>query len=385
MQGFNDSLLLKLYHSPAVVKHGFPVGDDHDGLVGEALQVLEKAALRGFVEGAGGFIQQQDGGAGEDRPGDGDALHLAFGKAQAALTEGGVQIIHKIAGAGDLERLPYPGVIMCSLRIGKAYDLADGPVHQGISLGDVGKEAAKLCRQGPAVDIALPAIQRIQAQQKLQDRGFAAAAPAGEGHAFALFDLKVEVVKDRRLCPIRRELSRCVFGRSISSLIRKPRIPQPQHGKRIAVVGEHRAEVRAGFVIRKALRFHQAFGACQHGVPLGHKAADIGKRRLDLTGQMHDGGHGAVAHRAGQNAVRAVDDAGQDHAVHGRAEADIAKVREAVPRHAGVLVRLHFLRGFGPGLRLAGVGFDQHQVGNALLKEDAQAPVAFLDPLVHAL
>ena len=63
--------------------YGGTMGDEDEcGLHVEALVVLDEVGqqrlLGGLVEGAGGFVEEQDGASSQQRSGNGDALCLAF-------------------------------------------------------------------------------------------------------------------------------------------------------------------------------------------------------------------------------------------------------------------------------------------------------------------
>ena len=87
---------------------GKAVGDDEGGAVGaEAIEGLLDKLFSGVVEGGGGLVEQEEGRVFEKGAGDGEALFFASGKADAALTRDGVELLGKIAdeafGVGGVE------------------------------------------------------------------------------------------------------------------------------------------------------------------------------------------------------------------------------------------------------------------------------------------
>ncbi|MNE66738.1 hypothetical protein D3C80_1623070 [compost metagenome] len=62
------------------------------------------------IEGAGGFIEQQDRRVHQQRPGDGQALALTTGEAQPAVAQMGLvtvgHLLNEVVGVGNLRRLP---------------------------------------------------------------------------------------------------------------------------------------------------------------------------------------------------------------------------------------------------------------------------------------
>ena len=77
-----------------VADRGKTVGDDQHGFADD--QLLERELDGGFalaVEGAGGFVEDEDRGVAEEGAGEGEALLLAAGEPGAALADdGGVAV-----------------------------------------------------------------------------------------------------------------------------------------------------------------------------------------------------------------------------------------------------------------------------------------------------
>ena len=124
--GFHDAASLD--HMDAVgVAHGGQAVGDHQG--GAALhQPFEGGLDEGLalgVEGAGGLVEQQDGGVLEEGAGNGDTLTLAAGQAQARL-----------AGAGRIAFGQGGDEVMGGSGGGGGLDL--GPRRTGAAVGDVG-------------------------------------------------------------------------------------------------------------------------------------------------------------------------------------------------------------------------------------------------------
>lgn len=89
-----------------------PLGDNDDG--GFLRYLLEGGAhprVGVHVEGAEGVVEQIDGGAADDRPGDGESLPLPAGKVDAALGHPHLQPVwvraHEPVGVGHPQRFPH--------------------------------------------------------------------------------------------------------------------------------------------------------------------------------------------------------------------------------------------------------------------------------------
>ena len=86
---------------------GQTVGDDQSGAPRhQAWQGLLDQVFALGIQGAGGLVQQQNGGIHQQRPGNGQALALTAGKPQAGLAQVGLvavgQLLDKVVGMGGL-------------------------------------------------------------------------------------------------------------------------------------------------------------------------------------------------------------------------------------------------------------------------------------------
>ena len=354
------------------------------------LQILKKPLFRVAVQGAGHFIQQQDRASGEDRAGDGKALHLPLGEAVAPFAQAGVQALfqaaHKV-GAGDVQRGPDRLVIGGPGGVGKAHHLADGAAHEEVPLRDVGKEPLPLRREGNLRPRAVPkqalaAVGGVEAHQDLQDRRLAAAAGSREGHGLALMNREGKIPQDDGLALLAQFLQlfhRGVIGKAHVAQLHRGEIPF------VVILGLREAPDLRPLVAGIGLDLHQALGAGQHGVEAGQEAREAGKGRLDLADELGNGREGAEAHRPPENAVAAPEEAQQIHAAHGAAEAGVEDVGIAVAEHAGGLVLGHLPVRAGLGLLFGGKGAQDGHGREALLQKDAQGAVLLLHLLVQPL
>ena len=86
--GFDDVAVLQNDNPIGAAHSGEPVGDDNGGPpFHQRFQSLLHGALAFGIKGAGRLIEQQQGRIAQDGAGNGDALALAAGQAQAFLTE----------------------------------------------------------------------------------------------------------------------------------------------------------------------------------------------------------------------------------------------------------------------------------------------------------
>src|SRR5690606_5213820 len=112
---------------------GDAVGDDEDGAVaGGGEEFPDDAGLPAFVDRAGGLVEDEDRGVGEQGPGQGEPLALAAGKGGAAFAEdGGVSV----GQGGDLVvhagRAGRPGqFVVGGVGCGQAQIRGDGVVEE---------------------------------------------------------------------------------------------------------------------------------------------------------------------------------------------------------------------------------------------------------------
>ena len=85
---FNDTAVFDRHNAIAVTYRGTPVGDDDDGTtIGNIAHIGLNDALTLVIERAGGFIEDQNTRAGDQRARNGDALPLPARKIGATLLD----------------------------------------------------------------------------------------------------------------------------------------------------------------------------------------------------------------------------------------------------------------------------------------------------------
>ena len=137
-----------LLHQGSLIHHQDPiraadraeaVGDEeHRGTLKLFFEVEAHLSLGDVVEGAGGFIEDQQRGALEHSTGDGDALTLTTGEGTALLAHTAAvavrQIHDEVVGAG------HPGgmgdLLTGGFRAGEGDVVAHGAIEQQAVLGD---------------------------------------------------------------------------------------------------------------------------------------------------------------------------------------------------------------------------------------------------------
>ncbi|MNI56600.1 hypothetical protein D3C73_1116120 [compost metagenome] len=97
-----------------VFNRGQAMGDHQSGSVlHQARQRLLDQVLTLGIEGAGGFVEEQDRGVHQQRAGDGQALALAAGQAETAIPQMSLVTaghgFDKVMGVSDLCRFLYLG------------------------------------------------------------------------------------------------------------------------------------------------------------------------------------------------------------------------------------------------------------------------------------
>ena len=161
---------------------GEAVGDDEGGAA--LHEEIEAVLDHGFglgVEGAGGFVEDEDAGVGEDGAGDGDALALAAGELDAALAYDGVVLLGETLGelvdAGDaagVHELLFGGVGATEEDV-----FADGAVEEERLLQDDSQLLAVAAEadgcEVNAVHEDLAAGGGVEAADERDDGGFAGA------------------------------------------------------------------------------------------------------------------------------------------------------------------------------------------------------------------
>ena len=182
------------------------VGDDEGGAVGHGgfQRGLHQALALG-VQRAGGFIEQQQRRVLQHGAGDADALALAAGDAHAALAQKGLVALRQrgdeVVGVGGLGggddvgiRRIGPAVANVVQRVGRE----DGAVLRH----DADAPAQAVQRRGgdvDAVELHLPGLHVVVAQQQLEHGALARAAGADQRHCFAGAHVQVEVLQRRDL------------------------------------------------------------------------------------------------------------------------------------------------------------------------------------------
>ncbi|CAM5693919.1 hypothetical protein SFUMM280S_06782 [Streptomyces fumanus] len=158
------------------------VGDDQDGPAARGVrQRPDDVRLAAFVDGAGGLVQDQHRGVGQQRPGEGEPLALAAGQGGAAFAEDGPVTVGQ---SGDL--VVHPGgaggpgqLLVRRVRPGEPQVLGDGGVEEVRLLGDDGDVPAQrvqrvLARAPPAEED--PAAPRVVVAQQQGEQGALAGA-----------------------------------------------------------------------------------------------------------------------------------------------------------------------------------------------------------------
>jgi hypothetical protein len=113
------------------------VGDDEDGTpLGDSGHIVLDDAFRFVVQGAGGFVENENARVGDQRSGNGDMLALAAGERAALLADQGVvafgQFEDEVVGARQLSRL-HDGVHL-QRGVGQGDVLAHAAVKQRVLL-----------------------------------------------------------------------------------------------------------------------------------------------------------------------------------------------------------------------------------------------------------
>jgi hypothetical protein len=200
---FEDASLLDDQDLVGAADGGEAVGDDKGGT---ALHEEVEAALdEGFgfgVEGAGGLVEDEDTGVGQDGAGDGEALALAAGEFDAALADDGVVLLGEAVGelvyAGDpagVHELLFGG-------LGAAEEdvLADGAVEEEGLLQDDAQLLTVVAEaeggQVGVVDEDLATAGGVKAADEGDDGGLAGAGGAYEGGDGAGLGLEADAVQD---------------------------------------------------------------------------------------------------------------------------------------------------------------------------------------------
>ncbi len=153
------------------------------------------------IEGAGGFVEQQQAGVAHDGAGDGDALALAAGKAHAFFAQVGVEPIGQGFDEGEGGGGLRGGAHFFIRRVG----LAGADVGPGIGGEDDGvlrhhaDMAAPLARVEGADIVPIDAddaeLRVVKTQQQLEEGGFTGTAGADDGHRLARLDAEADIAQ----------------------------------------------------------------------------------------------------------------------------------------------------------------------------------------------
>ena len=199
-------------HDPAVLHPDDPVGvflrqlrvvgnHDHQPFPGNLLQQIHHldAGLR--VQGAGGFVRQQDIRVVDKSPGNGHPLHLAAGHLVGLLVELIAQS-HRLQGClcplfplrrGDA------GNGQCQLHIGQNTLMGDQIValeHETDGMVPVGIPVpVRVFSGGNAVDDQIAAVIPVQTADDVQQCGLTGAAGAQNGHKFIVPQIQAHTVQ----------------------------------------------------------------------------------------------------------------------------------------------------------------------------------------------
>lgn len=183
---------------------GEPVGDD-EGRATAAAQIVVNFLFDERVEGAGGFIEEEDGRISGEGAGDLHSLGLAAGEIATGLLDlGGVAML---AGGKDLMDAGIAGGLKNILHgdgfIPEGEVFADGAIEEASVLIDesegVGKNGARDLLDGLIVEEDLAGPRLVEAGDETADGGFAATAGSDQSDAFAWFEEEGEAIEERRL------------------------------------------------------------------------------------------------------------------------------------------------------------------------------------------
>src|ERR1017187_10461576 len=181
-----------------------PVGDADRGAASHQFFECHLNDALGFgIQGAGGLVQNEDGGVLENRPGNGDALLLAAGEIDAFFPD----------VEGVAARLLHDEIVRVSVLcrrldflVGGSFSTkgnvkADALVEENRLLSDNGNVGPQLPR-GDGTDIGAANQHRaglrvIEAQQQIGEGGLAGAGAADQGHQLAGLDGQIDIVKRR--------------------------------------------------------------------------------------------------------------------------------------------------------------------------------------------
>jgi hypothetical protein len=199
-----DSSIGQFHDLCAVFQGGEAMGDyKNRKLIAKAFDCLHDGLFGIVVEGAGGFVEDDDVGLFVECAGDADALALASGEADAAFADEGFVLFRPaFDDVGNLCLLCClldEGVVDFRFWDAKGYVFFDGAVGKEDGLGDVGNMclpcAVVGCSQGLCVDLYGAGGGLQEAHDEVEQGAFAAAGDADEADAAAFGYAQVKVVE----------------------------------------------------------------------------------------------------------------------------------------------------------------------------------------------
>lgn len=215
----DDLAVLEDVDAVAVANGAEAVGDGDGGAIGgELVEGFLDLSFGDGVHGGGGFVHEEDVGIAEEGAGEGEALALTTGELHAVFAEEGVVALGEardevvglgVAGGGfDL--------LVVDLVIEAVADVVPyGLVEDDGFLGDDadvavpggGLEVAEV----DAVDEYLTFLWLKQAEEDVEEGGFAAAGGADEGDVFAAVDAQGDAGEDVRVAGVVAEAEVAAF------------------------------------------------------------------------------------------------------------------------------------------------------------------------------
>ena len=199
-----DAAVLHLGHAVGVAVDARIVGDDDDaagGLAREGGDELHDLLAAVTVEGAGGFVADEEGRAVHEGAGDGDALLLAAGEFAWALALAALQANRGEHGAGaglgfaeglalDEER---NGDIFPDAERGHEVELLENEAH--VAAPEAGEGGLAEGTETVAEDVDFARIGRERAGENGEEGGLAAAGGADEEGELVCEDVDVDAAE----------------------------------------------------------------------------------------------------------------------------------------------------------------------------------------------
>src|SRR5712664_2546625 len=208
---------------------------------GSTFQCIDNGPFGGRIKPTGRFIQDQDGGSSQNRPGNGDALFLAAGKGGATLCDQGFITVWK--PVNELGGIRYHGrrdnLLLAGIWTSESDVLADCPAEQqGVLQNETDLRAQGLDgivsnvfgvnRDGAAARI-------IEPWNQADESAFARAGGPYNRDFFTGSDTQVDVGKNG--------LPRMVFERNIAKLDFSPKPRHFSSSLPIGYFGTHAQDV----------------------------------------------------------------------------------------------------------------------------------------------